>query len=395
MITPSPAAPLAPEACGPLELLVIQPTPFCNIDCSYCYLPDRDSRKKMSTEVLHAVFARVFESDLVRHPFTVLWHAGEPLVMPPRFYEEAVGIAREHNREEMPVLHAVQTNATLISREWCDLFKAHDFLVGVSVDGPAFLHDRHRKTRRGEGTFTRVREGLRILAEEGVPVQVISVLTAYSLDYPDELFDFYQEVGAREVAFNVEEVEGPHARSTMQRAEIDARYRRFLDRFFTLATRASPPLFVRELDLALRSGGDGERAQEVTPFKIVNVDCEGNFSTFSPELLGIEGGPYGGFGLGNVLTDSLESVRSSPRLLALAADVAEGVERCRQTCPYFRRCGGVAPANKYFENGDLRSTETLFCRLTRKAVLDVTFAGLRRGAWSLPEPEEGPPEEGA
>jgi hypothetical protein len=83
----------------------------------------------------------------------------------------------------------------------------------------------------------------------------------------------------------------------------------------------------------------------------------------------------------------------------MAADVAAGVRRCRATCPYFHHCGGGAPANKYFENGSFDSTETLFCRLSHQAVLDVVLDGLERGellppasgpeGWSPPRGEEG------
>ena len=57
---------------GPLELLVLQPTPFCNVDCSYCYLPDRQSTQQMSAELLEQTFAWVFSSGRVRGPFTLL-----------------------------------------------------------------------------------------------------------------------------------------------------------------------------------------------------------------------------------------------------------------------------------------------------------------------------------
>src|SRR5262245_19715412 len=70
---------------GPLELLVLQPTPFCNIDCSYCYLPGRQSIRRMSAETLEHTFRWVFSSGLARQEFTLLWHAGEPLVLPVSF----------------------------------------------------------------------------------------------------------------------------------------------------------------------------------------------------------------------------------------------------------------------------------------------------------------------
>src|ERR1700680_5050909 len=88
---------------GPLELLVLQPTPFCNINCSYCYLPDRQATRRMSLETLDQTFEWVFSSGLVREPFTLLWHAGEPLVAPISFYEDSIHLLEKHNRAGMTV----------------------------------------------------------------------------------------------------------------------------------------------------------------------------------------------------------------------------------------------------------------------------------------------------
>src|SRR3982750_2475072 len=93
---------------GPLELLVIQPTPFCNINCSYCYLPDRQSTRQMSPQTLEQTFSWVFASGLVRGPFTLLWHAGEPLVMPLAFYQNAVELLERYNSSPVEIHHAVQ-----------------------------------------------------------------------------------------------------------------------------------------------------------------------------------------------------------------------------------------------------------------------------------------------
>src|SRR3954451_68308 len=91
---------------GPLELLVVQPTPFCNINCSYCYLPDRQSTRQMSTQTLEQTFSWVFASGLVRGPFTLLWHAGEPLVMPIAFYQNAVELLAGFNSPPVEIHHA-------------------------------------------------------------------------------------------------------------------------------------------------------------------------------------------------------------------------------------------------------------------------------------------------
>jgi uncharacterized protein len=382
---------MAPDAGlpGPLELLVVQPTPFCNINCSYCYLPDRQSTKRMSPQTLEQTFDWVFSSGLVREPFTLLWHAGEPLVVPRAFYQTAIDLLERYNSRPVEIHHALQTNATLIDDDWCRFFVEHDVHPGVSVDGPAFLHDRHRRTRGGKGTLERVLRGMHLLHEHDVPFYVISVLTAESLLYPDELFDFYCEHGIATVAFNVEEIEGPNTTSSLLGVEMRERFRCFFNRFMDLALAADPPLAVREFDTSACAllgprFGPGSRTQENRPWAIVNVDCEGNFSTYSPELLGISSPRHGSFALGHVARDSLESVLAQERFGRLEDEVRTGVERCEQTCAYFPFCGGGAPANKFFETGTFASTETLFCRLHKQVCLDVTLARLEQGAPAEP-----------
>jgi uncharacterized protein len=254
--------------------------------------------------------------------------------------------------------------------------------VGVSVDGPAFLHDRHRRTWKGGATLERVLRGMHRLRERGIGFDVITVLTAESLAYPDELFDFYVENGIASVAFNVEEIEGPNRTSSLAGRDVAARFRRFLSRFLDLALSADPPLHVREFDSACGALSHrhepGARPQESRPFAILNVDCDGNFSTYSPELLGFSSPRHGNFALGNVARDSLEAVLAAPRFRALDDEIRRGTELCHETCRYFPFCGGGPPANKFFENGDFATTETLSCRLHKQATFDVALSQLER-----------------
>jgi uncharacterized protein len=332
----------------------------------------------MGADVLDAMFRWVFATGLVRTPFTVAWHAGEPMVLRPEFYTVAFEAAARHNAEQVPLVHSFQTNATLIDQAWCDFIKTHHVQVGVSVDGPDFLHDRYRITRGGAGTHHRVVRGIERLQDNGIPFHVISVLTREALDYPDELYEFYVEHGIEQVGFNIEEIEGPHRESSLSIDDAKVRFRRFMARFLDLAADGPARLWVREEESMTRAilAAQPDAAvwtQETTPFAIVSVDWKGNVSTFSPELLGLTHDRYGDFTLGNVQTDSIESILASPRLAALHGDIAEGVEQCRQACAYFRFCGGGAPVNKLSENGSFASTETLFCRLNRQAMLDVVL----------------------
>ena len=367
---------------GPLELLVIQPTPFCNLDCSYCYLPDRSNKRKMTLETLEKTFNWVFSSGLVRQPFTLLWHAGEPMVLPASFYEQASLALERCNVSGFEVTQSFQTNATLVNDAWCEFIRRRSIQVGVSVDGPDFLNDRHRVTRKGGGTLENVLRGMRMLRDHHIPFDVITVLTSTSLDYPDELFDFYIEHGVTSVAFNVEEIEGPHVTSSLSGSGIEPRFRQFYSRFMDLALASDPPLRVREFDSAYNSISHHRqpdtRTQECRPFAILNVDYEGNFSTYSPELLGLSSPRHGSFALGNVARDTIESVLAIPRFVALDDEIRRGVDMCQETCRYFPFCGGGPPGNKFFENGDFATTETLSCRLHKKATFDVALDKLEQ-----------------
>ncbi|HBZ72780.1 MAG TPA: GRRM system radical SAM/SPASM domain protein [Deltaproteobacteria bacterium] len=370
------------ERFGPLDLLVIQPTPFCNLDCSYCYLPDRGNRRRISSQTLERIFAWVAESGLVRRPYTIVWHAGEPLVLPTVFYEDAFAAAARFTSSGHAVSHSFQTNGTLINDKWCALFQRPDVRVGVSVDGPAYLHDARRRTRSGGGTHARVMAGLAQLQRHCIPFHVITVLTREALDYPDELHAFYVDNGIERVGFNVEEIEGPNEGSSLSVDDAAPRYRDFMSRFFDLAMASDPPMRIREFDnmisAVMYAGEEGSlSAQEASPFAILSVDCEGSFSTFSPELLGLPSEVYGGFGLGNVASDSFAKAVASDRFQAMARDVGAGIAKCRRECSYFRFCGGGAPANKYFENGSFDSTETLFCRLHRKTLTEVVLSKMQ------------------
>ena len=370
-----------------LDLLVIQPTPFCNLDCGYCYLPSRNSKERISIALLRQIFRRAFEFSGCGDQFTVVWHAGEPMVLPLSFYQDALRVLAECNRRDVQVAHAFQTNGTLISDEWCSFIKANNVRVGVSIDGPKFLHDTNRKTRSGRETFSRVISGIQRLRAHAVPFHVITVLTRASLDYPDELFEFYLEHGIRQVAFNIEEIEGIHLNSSLNSPEICERFGDFLDRFYDLVQVSGEPFFVREFAAAvagiMADGGHQECfTHQTIAMAIVSVDCHGNFSTWSPELLGLRSVHYGNFTLGNVMTDSFNSILATPKFQHLSEDITAGVRSCQATCEYFPFCGGGAPVNKYFENGSFRSTETMFCRLTKKTVFDVVLQKLETEAAS-------------
>ena len=161
-------------------MVVVQPTAFCNINCTYCYLPDRNNKHVIAQSTVTRLFSEIFASGWTCPEITVLWHAGEPLAVPVSFYprlsRHRADAARIRDREAF-----VSDQRHADRREWCRLFLEWNVGVGVSIDGPRELHDRHRKRRSGKGTFDKTLAGIRSLRANGVPFHVISVLSRDSL----------------------------------------------------------------------------------------------------------------------------------------------------------------------------------------------------------------------
>ena len=360
-------------------MVIIQPTAFCNIDCSYCYLPDRSNKHVISQTTVTRLFTELFQSGWCNPEITVLWHAGEPLAAPISFYREAFATIERLRPKSGPgrvmVQHSFQTNGTLIDADWCALFREWKVGIGVSIDGPRELHDAHRKTRSGAGTFDRTVAGIRCLREAGWPFHVLSVLSRASLDKAEEMLAFYVSEGIDHVCFNVEESEGDYVSDLFQGVELRQRYETFLRTFWHLARADGRVKFVREIDHALprvfRPESVRARNIQVEPLGMVNVDSHGNVSSFSPELLGYKNADYDDFLLGNINTRSLAEIFQTCVDSALLRDIRAGTEACRGSCDYFSVCGGGAPVNKLFENGRFDSTTTSFCTLTQMVPTDL------------------------
>ncbi len=386
MPSPSPTIALSPDVIkqfGPTNLVVLQPTSYCNLDCDYCYLPDRQSKNQMSLDLIEPIMQRLFSSPFTQTEFTLCWHAGEPLAAGREFYTQAFAqieaASQKYNHQNLVFDHSFQSNGILINQAWCDLFRQYPVHVGISLDGPAFLHDAHRKTRTGLGSHAATMRGVEWLQKNDICHNVIAVLTEDSLEYPDEIFHFFCEHGLYDVGFNMEETEGINTQSSLEGQATLKKYRAFLQRFWDLTSQSEPEFRVREFECLCSLIYTGDRLTNTDmnhPFAIISIDHQGNFSTFDPELLAVTTPQYGNFIFGNILRDSFESVCQTDKFQRIYHDMSQGVTRCRETCDYFGLCGGGAGSNKYWENGSFNSTETQACRYRIQEVAEVAIAAL-------------------
>lgn len=365
------------------KLIVIQPTALCNLNCRYCYVPNRRDASRMSPETLGFVANRVFTSPFVRETIEFLWHSGEPLTVGPAYYRDAIRIISEANRNGIDVRHSIQTNGTLINDEWCTLFREHDIRIGVSIDGPAFVHDGSRKDWAGRGSHADALRGLRLLGRNGIPFGVLCVLTSQSLDHATEIFDFLRSQGVTSAAFNLEETEGANRVTSFggeDFASLAGRYTKFMSTLFDAHSTCRSEISFREFSKTvgiLRSIRVDEKFQNVLPeardFGILTVRRDGSVTAFSPEFASMDLQTHHGLTIGNVSVQTFAQMFESGAYRRMKGEIDASIDGCRKSCAHFRFCGGAFFSNKLSEHGSLRATETRSCRIHLKALTNLVI----------------------
>ncbi len=174
--------------------------PVCNLKCSYCYYLEKENLYqnshpfKMTDDTLELFIKQLIESQEVSD-VTFTWQGGEPTLMGLDFFEKAIGFQQVHGAGKH-IENAFQTNGTRLTEEWCRFFKRNNFLVGISIDGPASLHNKYRKTKTGQTTFDEVMKGIRLLKRFRVEFNTLSVINNDNVRHPIEVYRFLRKAGS-------------------------------------------------------------------------------------------------------------------------------------------------------------------------------------------------------
>ena len=360
------------ENAGPLTLIVLQATSFCNLDCRYCYLPDRAAAERLSMQVLQGTLESLRQMELLHGDITLLWHLGEPLALPLSYFRAATAVIDPFQTHDCRLSQSFQTNGTLMTPAFAQFALEARARVGVSLDGPAFLHDASRTHRNGKGSHSAALRGFHILKAAGVDPSIIAVVTPRTLGHSREFFEFFKQLQPREVGLNLEETEGRNVSSVETGKDIQA-YQQFIRELYRLSEQSEWLPAFREI-ARFRSAVLHDCVPFSTlrnPLSVISVDVHGNFSTFSPELLIAERNGMRPFVFGNVLSGDLQRIFQNKRFLRVWDEIRSGVAECQSSCPYFAMCGGGTPSNKFYESGRFDVAETAHCMMTKKATTDA------------------------
>jgi uncharacterized protein len=197
--------PIKTEARGYFHVLAKPTGAICNLDCKYCFFlskqvlyPESDFR--MGDGLLELYIRQLLESQ--PEQVSLAWQGGEPTLMGLEFFRHAMELVARHARPGQVVEHTIQTNGTRLDDAWCEFFREHKFLVGLSVDGPRELHDAYRVDKGGKGSFHQVMRGWKLLQKHGVEYNILCTVHAGNVEHAVEIYRFFRDgLGARFMQF--------------------------------------------------------------------------------------------------------------------------------------------------------------------------------------------------
>ncbi|EMF1933836.1 TPA: anaerobic sulfatase maturase [Klebsiella quasipneumoniae subsp. quasipneumoniae] len=187
--------------------VMIKPTgSVCNLDCKYCFYlekeklyPERKRNYRMSDEMLERFIKQHIAAQEIDEVIFA-WQGGEPTLMGLPFYRRAIELQQRYAAGKT-IVNTFQTNGILIDDQWSEFFRANQFLVGISIDGDAALHDEWRVTRSGKATHAKVEQAIQCLHRHGVEFNTLTVVNQSNMRHPLQVYRYLKSIGSRYMQF--------------------------------------------------------------------------------------------------------------------------------------------------------------------------------------------------
>ncbi len=350
---------------------------ICNLDCTYCFFLSKEQlypgdRFRMDDDLVRRYLTQLIEAHRTRE-ITIAFQGGEPTLMGVAFYRRLVALAKELAGPQRVLEFTLQTNGTLLDDEWCEFLASENVLVGLSLDGPAPLHDAYRVDKQGRPTYERVKGAWELLQRHDVATNVLCSVHAANADHALEVYrHFRDDLGVRflQLIPIVERVTpdlieradagwGERASDrplyvqdgaiVTQRSVTSEQWGRFLIEIFDEWVRSDVgEVFVPSFDAALAAW-----IGVASPMCIFSETCgtavalEHNGDVYScdhyvePDYL-----------LGNIVDEHLAALVGSPKQRAFGQAKASTLPRQCVSCEVRFACHGECPRNRFLRTDD-------------------------------------------
>lgn len=190
-----------------ISVLIKPSSGSCNVNCLYCFYKDLEESGDVANKgimsiltmknLINNVFVDLDDGDSVEFAF----QGGEPTLLGVDFYEKFVSYVKTMNRPNVNVNYSFQTNGVLLDDDWCRFFNKNNFLIGLSLDGPAYINDKYRVDYKGNGIYEKIISVKNMFDKSDVEYNILSVLTNELATKPEEIWKFIKEQDIKYIQF--------------------------------------------------------------------------------------------------------------------------------------------------------------------------------------------------
>ncbi len=350
----------------PLYVMTKPVGAVCNLACDYCYYLEklnlyRDSSKYVMSDELLERFIREYINSQTMPQVLFTWHGGETLMRPLSFYKRVMELQRQYANGRT-IDNCIQTNGTLLTDEWCEFFRANNWLVGISIDGPQEFHDEYRKNRQGKPSFTKVMHGINLLKKHGIEWNAMAVVNDFNADYPLDFYHFFKEIGCKYLQFApiVERIsqhqDGRHLATPLQENEKLAdfcvspeQWGNFLCTIFDEWVRNDVGQFFIQIFDSTLANWVGEQPGVCSMAKTCG---HAGVMEFNGDVYSCDHYVFPEFKLGNIYEKTLVEMMYSERQQEFGLAKQRTLPKQCKECEFLFACNGDCPKNRFMKTVD-------------------------------------------
>ncbi|MCQ8211346.1 anaerobic sulfatase maturase [Cetobacterium somerae] len=338
-----------------INLLIKPSSSLCNINCEYCFYSDVASNRShhsfgfMTLETLEKLVKESFLT--AKSSITFSFQGGEPTLIGIEFYKKFHNFIKKYNVNNISVSFAMQTNGILLNKEWINLFKKENYLLGISLDGHKDIHNFFRRDKIGKGTFAETFKNIKLLQKNNINFNILCVVNKKTVENIKEIYTFFKNSKFKYLQFIpcLDKLDN----STGDYSLTEKEYGFFLDELFSFwytdlknKKYTSIRFFDNLLSVILNNQAE---SCDMNGHCSINTVVESNGNIYPCDFYVLDE-----LLLGNIHNISLKEILTCDKALNFVRSSIKIDENCKH-CNYFNLCKSGCRRHKNFQDGTFKN----------------------------------------
>ena len=312
----------------------------CNLNCRYCFYIEKPQQSVMDETTLEAFI----HQHIAAQPgpeVTFAWQGGEPTLCGLPFFQRVLALQKQYAGGKR-IHNAFQTNGILLNDDWCRFFRENGWLVGVSLDGPADLHDTYRVNRSGKPTHHKVMKTIDMLVQHQVEFNLMVVVNRHNSQHPQRLYRYLQDLGTPFLQL-IPLVERDECGNLSAESVTEQAWGSFLNGVFDIWVREDiGRVYVQLFDstLGIWSGYPSQMCS-------LSETCGHAFALeANGDLYQCDHYVYPDYLLGNIHQQTIKTLNARPEAAAFGQQKSATLPQDCLQCPVLHFCHGYCPKHR-------------------------------------------------